>query len=168
MSYTREQILALCQSSFDISRWTDMIINFFKAREVNRVPVPLDIDPTEGQGYELGYLDTSDTYRISFFYLKLNRSIDQRKVGLRQMIDKYIKVDSDAGIGVFDDGNHWRSSFITDLRGEKTSPKRYTFVFGDNQNMYRTAVDRFMDLQRKGISFANIKEAFFMSFGKIA
>jgi len=148
------------QSQFDIKKWTDIIINFFKSREVNRVPVPLDIDSSEGQGYELGYLDTSDTYRISFFYLKLNRSVDQRKVGLRQLIDRYIKIDSDAGIGVFDDGNHWRLSFITDLRGEKTSPKRYTFVFGDKKNQYRTAVDRFMDLQRKDISFANIKEAF--------
>lgn len=148
------------QSQFDIKKWTDIIINFFKSREVNRTPIPLDIDASEGTGYELGYLDTSDTYRISFFYLKLNRSIDQRKVGLRQLIDRYIKIDSDAGIGVFDDGNHWRLSFITDLRGEKTSPKRYTFVFGDKENKYRTAVDRFMDLQRKGISFANIKEAF--------
>lgn len=160
MAYSREQIQKLFQSSFDQSKWTDVIINFFKAREVNRVPEPLDIDAAEGKGYILGYLDTSDTYRISFFYLKLNRSIDQRKVGLRQLIAKYIKIDSDAGIGVFDDGNHWRLSFITDMRGEKTSPKRYTFVFGDSENGYRTAVDRFMELQRKGISFANIKEAF--------
>lgn len=160
MAYTREQIQQLFQSSFDLTKWTDVIINFFKAREVNRVPVPLDIAPSEGKGYELGYLDTSDTYRIGFFYLKLDRSIDNRKVGLRQMIAKYIKIDADAGIGVFDDGNHWRLSFITDLKAEKTSPKRYTFVFGDGENGYRTAVDRFMDLQRKGISFANIKEAF--------
>lgn len=160
MAYTREQLQQLFQSSFDLTKWTDVIINFFKAREVNRVPVPLDIDPSEGKGYELGYLDTSDTYRISFFYLKLNRSIDQRKVGLRQMIERYIKIDSDAGIGVFDDGNHWRLSFITDLRGEKTSPKRYTFVFGNGENGYRTAVDRFADLQKNGISFKNIKEAF--------
>lgn len=160
MAYTREQIQHLFQSSFDITKWTDIIINLFKAREVRRVPVPLDIDSSEGQGYELGYLDTSDTYRIGFFYLKLNRSIDNRKVGLRQMIANYIKIDADAGIGVFDDGTHWRLSFITDLRGEKTSPKRYTFVFGDGENGYRTAVDRFMDLQCKGISFANIKKTF--------
>lgn len=160
MAYTKEQIQRLFQSSFDQSKWTDIIINFFKAREVNRVPEPLDIDAAEGKGYILGYLDTSDTYRISFFYLKLNRSIDQRKVGLRQLIAKYIKIDSDAGIGVFDDGNHWRLSFITDMRSEKTSPKRYTFVFGDDKNGYRTATDRFMDLQKNGISFKNIKEAF--------
>ena len=160
MAHTKEQLKEMFQSSFDLQKWTDFIIDFFKAREVYRTPEQIDIDPSEGRGYMLGYLDTSDTYRISFFYLKLNRSIDQRKVGLRQLIDRYIKIDSDAGIGVFDDGKHWRLSFITDLRGEKTSPKRYTFVFGERQNQYLTAIDRFMGLQKKGISFASIKEAF--------
>ena len=160
MAYTKEQLKEMFQSSFDLQKWTDFIIDFFKAREVYRTPEQIDIDPSEGRGYVLGYLDTSDTYRISFFYLKLNRSIDQRKVGLRQLIDRYIKIDSDAGIGVFDDGKHWRLSFITDLRGEKTSPKRYTFVFGERQNQYLTAIDRFMGLQKKGISFVSIKEAF--------
>ena len=160
MAHTKEQLKDMFQSSFDLQKWTEFIIDFFKAREVYRTPEQIDIDPSEGRGYVLGYLDTSDTYRISFFYLKLNRSIDQRKVGLRQLIDRYIKIDSDAGIGVFDDGKHWRLSFITDLRGEKTSPKRYTFVFGERQNQYLTAIDRFMGLQKKGISFASIKEAF--------
>ena len=160
MAHTKEQLKEMFQSSFDLQKWTEFIIDFFKAREVYRTPEQIDIDPSEGRGYVLGYLDTSDTYRISFFYLKLNRSIDQRKVGLRQLIDRYIKIDSDAGIGVFDDGKHWRLSFITDLRGEKTSPKRYTFVFGERQNQYLTAIDRFMGLQKKGISFVSIKEAF--------
>lgn len=160
MAHTKEQLKEMFQSSFDLQKWTDFIIDFFKAREVYRTPEQIDIDPSEGRGYVLGYLDTSDTYRISFFYLKLNRSIDQRKVGLRQLINRYIKIDSDAGIGVFDDGKHWRLSFITDMHGEKTSPKRYTFVFGERQNQYLTAIDRFMGLQKKGISFASIKEAF--------
>lgn len=137
-----------------------MIENFFNSAEIYAEPRPIEMDSQEAEGYELAYLDTNDFYRIGFFYLKLDSSIDNRKVGLRQMIAKYINIDADAGIGVFDDGNHWRLSFITDLRGEKTSPKRYTFVFGKSENGYRTAVDRFMELQRKGISFANIKDAF--------
>lgn len=160
MAYTAEQIRAIFQSKFNVSTWTDFIINFFKAQTLKRVPEPLDIDPEEGAGYYWGKLSTSDTYDISFFYLKMAGSIDRRKVGLRQLISKYVKIDSDAGIAVFDDGNHWRLSFITDLRGERTSPKRFTFVFGDRDNHYRTAVDRFVELQRKGISFANIKDAF--------
>ena len=148
------------QSQFNVSAWTDFIINFFKAQTLLRVPETLDINPEEGSGYYWGKLSTTDTYEISFFYLKMNSSIDRRKVGLRQMIEKCIKIDSDAGIAVFDDGNHWRLSFITDMRGEKTSPKRFTFVFGDPENHYLTPVTRFMELQRKGISYENIKEAF--------
>ena len=160
MTYSREQIQHLFQSQFNQATWTDFIINFFKAQTLRRVPEPLDIDQSEGQGYYWGKLSTSDDYEISFFYLKMNRSIDQRRVGLRQLVNRYIKIDSDAGIAVFDDGSHWRLSFITDMRGEKTSPKRYTFVFGDADKYYQTAVNRFMELQRTGISYKNIRDAF--------
>ncbi len=160
MAYSREQIQHLFQSKFNQTAWTDFIINFFKAKTLRRVPEPLDIDQSEGQGYYWGKLSTSDEYEISFFYLKMNRSIDQRRVGLRQIVNRYIKIDSDAGIAVFDDGSHWRLSFITDMRGEKTSPKRYTFVFGDAEKFYHTAVNRFLELQRAGISYKNIREAF--------
>jgi len=160
MAYTKEQIQALFQSQFNVSTWTDFIINFFKAQTLMRVPEPLDINSDEGTGYYWGKLSTKDTYEISFFYLKMNNSIDRRKVGLRQLIEKYIKIDSDAGIAVFDDGNHWRLSFITDMRGEKTSPKRFTFVFGAPENHYLTPVTRFLELQKKGISYTNIREAF--------
>ena len=160
MAYTREQIQQLFQSQFNVRTWTDFVINFFKVDTFNVVPEPLDIKPEEGFGYYWGKLSTSDTYEISFFYLKMNSAVDRRKVGLRQLIEKYIKIDSDAGIAVFDDGNHWRLSFITDMRGEKTSPKRFTFVFGDPENHYLTPVTRFMELQRKGINYENIKDAF--------
>ena len=160
MAYTKEQIQQLFQSQFNVSTWTDFIINFFKAQTLMRVPERLDIKPEEGTGYYWGKLSTSDTYEISFFYLKMNSAIDRRKVGLRQLIEKYIKIDSDAGIAVFDDGNHWRLSFITDMRGEKTSPKRFTFVFGDKSKFYKTAVSRFIELQKSGISYKNIKAAF--------
>ena len=160
MAYSKEQILNIFQSRFDQSVWTTFIINFFRANTLRRVPEPLDIDPDEGQGYYWGKLSTNDDYEISFFYLKMNSSIDRRKVGLRQLINRYIKIDSDAGLAVFDDGNHWRLSFITDMRGEKTSPQRFTCVFGDKEKLYNTAVGRFLDLQKAGISFKNIKEAF--------
>lgn len=160
MAYSRQQIRQLFQSQFNQQTWTDFIISFFKAQTLIRVPEPLDIDQSEGHGYYWGKLSTNDDYEISFFYLKMNRSIDQRRVGLRQLVNRYIKIDSDAGIAVFDDGSHWRLSFITDMRGEKTSPKRYTFVFGDKEKQYHTAVDRFMELQRVGISYKNIRDAF--------
>lgn len=160
MAYTKEQIQQLFQSQFNVSVWTDFIINFFKAQTLLRVPEPLDINPEEGLGYYWGDLSTKDDTLISFFYFKMNKNIDKRKVGLANLIKRNIKGIADVGIGVFDDGNHWRLSFITDMRGEKTSPKRFTFVFGDPENHYLTPVTRFLELQRKGISYANIRDAF--------
>ena len=160
MTYTKVQIQDIFQSKFDVSIWTDFVINFFKAQTLMRVPEPLDINPEEGLGYYWGDLSTKDDTLISFFYFKMNKNIDKRKVGLANLIKKYIKGVADVGIGVFDDGNHWRLSFITDMRGEKTSPKRFTFVFGDSENHYLTPVTRFMELQRKGINYENIKNAF--------
>ena len=148
------------QSQFNVSTWTEFIINFFKAQTFNQVPEVLDINPEEGSGYYWGDLLTKDDTLISFFYFKMKKRIDRRKVGLANLIKKYIKGVADVGIGVFDDGNHWRLSFITDMRGEKTSPKRFTFVFGDPENHYLTPVTRFMELQRKGINYENIKDAF--------
>jgi len=160
MAYTKEQIQKLFQSQFNVSTWTDFVINFFKVDTFNVVPESLDINPEEGLGYYWGDLSTKDDTLISFFYFKMNKNIDKRKVGLANLIKKYIKGIADVGIGVFDDGNHWRLSFITDMRGEKTSPKRFTFVFGDPENHYLTPVTRFVELQRKGISYANIRDAF--------
>lgn len=160
MAYTKEQIQQLFQSQFNVSTWTDFIINFFKAQTLMRVPEPLDINPEEGTGYYWGDLETKDDVLISFFYFKMEGSVDNRKVGLANLIKKNIKNIADVGIGVFDDGNHWRLSFITDMRGEKTSPKRFTFVFGDPENHYLTPVTRFIELQKNGISYKNIRDAF--------
>ena len=90
MAYSRQQIQHLFQSQFNQTAWTDFIIKFFKAQALRRVPEPLDIDQREGQGYYWGKLSTNDGYEISFFYLKMNRSIDQRRVGLRQFVNSYI------------------------------------------------------------------------------
>ncbi len=160
MAYTKEQIQRLFQSQFNVSTWTDFIINFFKAQTLMRVPEPLDMNPEEGTGYYWGDLETKDDVLISFFYFKMEGSIDHRKVGLANLIKKHIKNIADVGIGVFDDGKHWRLSFITDMRGEKTSPKRFTFVFGDPENHYLTPVTRFLELQKNGINYKNIREAF--------
>ena len=51
MAYTKEQIQDIFQSKFDVSIWTDFVINFFKAQTLMRVPEPLDINPEEGLGY---------------------------------------------------------------------------------------------------------------------
>ena len=75
MSYTEGQIREIFQSPFNVSHWTDFIINFFKAQTINRFPEELEINSEEGSGYYWGKLSTSDNYDIGFFYATIDRKI---------------------------------------------------------------------------------------------
>lgn len=112
----------------------------------------------------MGSIDTSDCFKIGLFYYKINSgSVAHKKVGLRNLVKKFINQswgEFDAAIVVFDDNKDWRLSFVCDIKEEATAPKRFTFVFGEKDNFYRTAIDRFDYLQTHGASFENIRKAF--------
>ncbi len=160
MTYTSEQLRTLFQNKFNLQDWTQFLINYIGAQIIRQNPEQLEMDSTQGKGYYLGQKRTSDNYEIGLFYLQMNSSVKKRKVGLRQLIKPYLRYLVDAALVVFDDGDSWRLSFICDLKGEDTSPKRYSFVFGDSSNYYNTAVSRFLKLQDTGVDFLMMKEAF--------
>jgi hypothetical protein len=84
-------------------------------------------------------------------------------VGLRNLVKSFINPiwgEFDAALVVFDSGDHWRLSFICDIKDEATSPKRYTYVFGSDDLLYRTPIERFNFLKKKGVSFETLKAAF--------
>ena len=159
MAYTSDKLRQLFQNKFNLQEWTQLLISYLDARTIRHTPERLDTDPSEGEGYFLGQKDTFDNYAIGLFYFRVNSSIKNRRVGLRQLTHKYMQM-VDAALVVFDDSVNWRLSFICDIKGENTAPKRYTFVFGDNNNYYNTAVSRFIKLQNDGVTFQNIKDAF--------
>ena len=158
--YSANQFRQLFQNKFNLQEWTTFLISYFGAQTIRKTPELLDIAPEEGKGYYLGQKKTTDNYEIGLFYLKLNSSVKKRRVGLRELIRPYLRYLVDAALVVFDDGDNWRLSFICDIKGENTAPKRYTFVFGDKNNYYNTAVNRFEKLQSDGIAFLTIKDAF--------
>ena len=158
--YNASQLRLLFQSKFNLQDWNKFVLDVIKPQTYRQKPEQLDINPAEGQGYFLGQKHTTDNFDIALFYLRLNRSVTRRRVGLRQLLAKYLRFTADAALVVFDDGDNWRLSFICDLKGERTQPKRYTFVFGEQNNYYNTAVKRFGDLQGQGITFETLKEAF--------
>lgn len=158
--YSANQLRQLFQNKFNLQEWTKFLISYFGAQTIRKTPELLDIAPEEGKGYYLGQKKTTDNYEIGLFYLKLNSSVKKRRVGLRELIRPYLRYLVDAALVVFDDGDNWRLSFICDIKGENTAPKRYTFVFGDKNNYYNTAVNRFEKLQSDGIAFFTIKDAF--------
>ena len=162
-AYTPDSLRNLFQSSFNLAQWYGFLQHFFNATELKSTPERI-IENTSDEGYYLGNIDTTDSYRIGLFqYNIVKGSVANKRVGLRNLVKSFIKPtwgEFDAALVVFDSGDHWRLSFICDIKGESTSPKRYTYVFGSDDLLYRTPIERFNFLKKKGISFENLKTAF--------
>ena len=162
-TYTPDSLRNLFQSSFNLAQWYSFLQHFFNATELKSTPERI-IENTSDEGYYLGNIDTTDSYRIGLFqYNIVKGSVANKRVGLRNLVKSFINPtwgEFDAALVVFDSGDHWRLSFICDIKGEATSPKRYTYVFGSDDLLYRTPIERFNFLKKKGISFENLKTAF--------
>ena len=162
-TYTPDILRKLFQSSFNQTQWYTFLQYFFNATELKEGPEKI-IGSTSDNGYYLGNIDTTDSYRIGLFHYNITKgSVANRRVGLRNLVKSFINPtwgEFDAALVVFDSGDHWRLSFICDIKGEATSPKRYTYVFGSDDLLYRTPIERFNFLKKKGISFENLKTAF--------
>lgn len=163
ITYTPERLRNIFQSSFNLEQWYEFLQHFFNANELKSKPERI-IDSTSDDGYYLGSIDTSDSYHIGLFHFNIIKgSVANKRVGLRNLVKSFINPtwgEFDAALVVFDSGDHWRLSFISDIKGEATSPKRYTYVFGNDDLLYRTPIERFNYLKNKGISFENLKTAF--------
>ena len=162
-TYTTDTLRTLFQSSFDLPQWYSLLQHFFNASELKGTPERIAGNSSD-IGYYLGNIDTTDNFRIGLFHYIIQKgSVANKRVGLRNLVKSFINPtwgEFEAALVVFDSGDHWRLSFISDIKGEATSPKRYTYVFGNSDLLYRTPVERFTLLQKKGISFENLKTAF--------
>ena len=140
-----------------------MLRHYFHASELRAEPERINNTPDDEAGYYLGKLNT-DSYSIGLFYYQIQHgNVARKRVGLRNLVKLFINPDwgeFDAALVVFDSGTVWRLSFVCDIKGENTAAKRFTYVFGESDNYYNTPVGRFDALQRNGISFENIKDAF--------
>jgi len=161
-----ERLRQLFCSDFDLQRWTAFVAGFFAPSELREVPEPIHSPEGMDAGFYLGAMMTEDSYRIGLFvYTVVEGSVSRRRVGLRQWVKRFINPlwgEFDAALVVYKDkdSSDWRLSFVCDIKGEKTDPKRYTYLFGPVQGRLNTPVSRFLQLQKAGITFATIREAF--------
>lgn len=164
MAYTKDNLRQIFQQPFNANEWQKMLHQYFRATELRAEPECIDGTTDDEQGYYLGAIDTTDSYRIGLFYYQIQHgNVARKRVGLRNLVKSFVNPnwgEFDAALVVFDSGTLWRLSFVSDIKGESTAPKRYTYVFGEDDNYYNTPVGRFDALQRNGISFENIKDAF--------
>lgn len=144
--YTSDSLRNIFQSSFNLAQWYSFSQHFFNASELKEKPERI-IENTSDEGYYLGNINTTDSYRIGLFHYNIRQgSVANKRVGLRNLVKSFINPtwgEFDAALVVFDSGDHWRLSFICDIKGEATSPKRYTYVFGSDDLLYRTPIERF-------------------------
>ena len=163
MTYSKDNLRQIFQQPFSMNEWQQMLQHYFRASELRAEPERINDTPDDEAGYYLGKLNT-DPYSIGLFYYQIQRgNVARKRVGLRNLVKSFINPnwgEFDAALVVFDSGSVWRLSFVCDIKGENTAAKRFTYVFGESDNYYNTPVGRFDALQRNGISFENIKDAF--------
>ena len=161
-----ERLRQLFCSDFDLLRWKAFVADFFAPSELREVPESIPSPEGTDTGYYLGAMMTEDSYRIGLFvYTVSEGSVSRRRAGLRQWVKRFINPlwgEFDAALVVYEDKNSsdWRLSFVCDIKGEKTDPKRYTYLLGSAQGRLNTPVGRFLQLQKAGITFTAIREAF--------
>ena len=163
MKYADRELRDIFRHPFSMDAWTGIMTRLFHARDVRAVPERLDSTPADTEGYYLGSMSTEDHYDIGFFYYRVAGNVKRKRVGLRRLVRSFTNPKwglFDAALAVFESGGDWRLSLVSDIRGEETAPKRYTYVFGDPAGAYNTPVSRFVSLQRNGVSFRNLMKAF--------
>ena len=110
--------------------------------------------------YGLGYLRDADGKEIGLYYTNVTKGdVRHKRVGFRKMMKKYTDFGVDAAITVFADKEHWRLSYMCDLKGGVTAAKRFSYIMGDG-GMYVTPVNRLSELAGKRIKLEDIHDAF--------
>lgn len=163
-----ETLRKIFKSPFDYKTYSNEIVHrLFGCVDVYKtIDNAEHLNPTQegDQSYFLGQMEVADGRLLGFFYTRVAGGSDVRRkrVGLRKLIQPYLKYDVDAAIAVFDDGRHWRLSYICDHRENITSAKRFSYILGDEQGQYKTPIERLGKVAEKNGRFklSDLREAF--------
>lgn len=134
----------LFQSPFHLEEYTRTILSgLLHAQRINARPELLEETSDGDVVYGLGILEDADRQRIGLFYTDVRRGdVTRKRVGLRRIVEPYIKTNVDAALAVFDDGRRWRLSYICDFKEGSTSAKRFSYILGDENGQYKTPLER--------------------------
>ncbi len=157
----KETLRDLFRQKFNYSEYRKVILqNLLHAQELMREPEFLEETNDGDRIYGLGYLRDADGKEIGLYYTNVTKGdVRHKRVGFRKMMKKYTDFGVDAAITVFADKEHWRLSYMCDLKGGVTAAKRFSYIMGDG-GMYVTPVNRLSELAGKRIKLENIHDAF--------
>lgn len=156
------QLRQLFQQPYNSDAYRRIIIdNLLHAQQVQRQPELLDELPSGDRLYGLGIMTDADGKQLGLYYTRVQEGdVRRKRVGFRRTIEPYLRYNVEAALAVFDDGHHWRLSYICNLRDGVTATKRFSYVLGDPQGQYNTPVERLSRLQQGRLHLADLHEAF--------
>ncbi|MBQ4441853.1 MAG: Eco57I restriction-modification methylase domain-containing protein [Bacteroidales bacterium] len=160
-----ETLRQIFKSPFDYTTYSCEIVHrLFGCHDVASRPEWLDTNAEGDQSFFIGQMDDADHRLLGFFYTRVAEGGDVRRkrVGLRKLISPYLKYDVDGAIAVFDDGRHWRLSYICDLKEGSTSAKRFSYILGDENGQYKTPLERLEKVARLNgrLTLSDLRESF--------
>ena len=160
-----ETLRKIFKSPFDYKTYSNEIVHrLFGSNDVATSPELLDTNADGDKSYFIGQMEDADGRLLGFFYTRVadGGDVRRKRVGLRKLIQPYLKYDVDGAIAVFDDGNHWRLSYICDLKEGNTAAKRFSYILGDEQGQYKTPIERLGKVAEKNGRFklSDLREAF--------
>lgn len=154
---------------YDFDVWKDVLKRVFGATTIRQVPKPIIIKTNEiaESASELGSFYTKDEMLVGIYQIIIKddalTDVTKNKVGLRSLLKNVYSNDVDGALIVFVQGNKWRFSYVSEIRNRDgeivTEPKRYTYLFGENE-VCRTAADRFSKLIDKKYYLQDLYDAF--------
>ncbi len=133
------------QSPFNYPIYSREIVHsLFGCDDVLTQPELIETSSLGDSSHYVGQMEDAEGRLLGFFYTRVAEGSDVRRkrVGLRKLIQPYLRYEVDAAIAVFDDGQHWRLSYICDHKEGTTSAKRFSYVLGDKQGQYKTPLER--------------------------
>ena len=160
-----ETLRKIFKSPFDYTTYSNEIVHrLFGCNDVATRPELLDTNADGDKSYFIGQMEDADGRLLGFFYTRVadGGDVRRKRVGLRKLIQPYLKYDVDGAIAIFDDGNHWRLSYICDLKEGNTAAKRFSYILGDEQGQYKTPLERLGKVEEKNGRFklSDLREAF--------
>ncbi|MBR4786925.1 MAG: Eco57I restriction-modification methylase domain-containing protein [Bacteroidales bacterium] len=160
-----ENLRQIFKSPFDYKTYSNEIVHrLFGCNDVVSRPELLDTNAEGDQSFFIGQMDDTDHRLLGFFYTRVadGGDVRRKRVGLRKLISPYLKYDVDGAIAVFDDGRHWRLSYICDLKEGSTSAKRFSYILGDENGQYKTPLERLEKVAKLNgrLKLSDIKESF--------
>ncbi|MBU0695875.1 MAG: N-6 DNA methylase, partial [Bacteroidetes bacterium] len=173
-SYNRQSFIDNCL----LPTFQNKVTNFkiFEEQGLQLIELTSSEQNYASQIVKYGEFQTLDeiprTVELYEVIVRSDRQIERSRVGLGALVKKHIIGNNAVLINFAYEipiGRTWRFSFIARdgvfLNGEmqikETSPKRYTYVFGEADETYKTALDQFSLLSNEiEIDILKIKNAF--------